>query len=180
MALSPEFSSSVYSLWSRVHTNACPFRTLASYKRILFNASTITRKTRIASSSLPLSISQSLSLLKSINIPLQDKSRIEHILCLNPTLSTYVSLRDDRWVDNGLEVYLRDLLVSAPPPPSLPVHPISHIKSQLPSTKARISNLRMHAHDAPTIDDAGKSQITKDFWGKVWNRRIAVPSLESV
>lgn len=180
VALSPEFSSSVRSLWLHVRTHTCPFRTLSLFKNTLFNAASLSRKTRLASSSLPLTISQSISLLKSIYVPLQDKTRIDHILRLNPSLCSHVSLQDDRWVDRGLEAFLRGLLLSAPPPnPSLAIHPITRIKSILPNTKARISSLRMHSHDPPTMDDVGKSQVTKDFWGKVWSSRPTVPSPKS-
>ena len=37
----------------------------------------------------------------------------------------------------------------------------------------------MRSHDPPTMDDAGKSQVTKDFWGKVWSPRPTVPSSKS-
>ncbi len=61
------------------------------------------RKMKSKVSSLPLSLSQHITLLRLISARSQDKDRINKLLLLGPAFNGLVHFSESRWFDNGLE-----------------------------------------------------------------------------
>jgi ribonuclease HI/exonuclease III len=178
LASSPEFSAALHDIWKPPLHGKSPFKLLSKYKGALFKAASRVRTTKVLQTSLCLSLSQHISLLHLISLLVQDTPRISLLLARAPSLSKLVSLRGDRYVDSGLEISARNLLVeaSSPPSPSPLPHPISALKDKLPGSKARVPHLRDSPSDEPCFSAKGKSRIASKFWSEVWSPRVSPPS----
>ena len=163
LAQSPEFKEAVFDTWRPPLDQRCPFTQLVKFKKALFKAATRTRKLKLAAASLPLKLSQHISLLRHIAVLNQDLVCIARLLEVAPALDSLITFRD------GLETTARDLLIRASTPhsPAPSLHPTTVLKDKLPGTNARITNLREETLDPPTFSESGKSSIAASYWSKV-------------
>ena len=136
LAQSPEFAAAMHEVWRPPISPLCPFKALAKFKAAMFKAAALTRKVKLSNASLPLSLSQHITLLRLISTVKQDVPRIQRLLEFTTTLDALVILRDGRYYDNGLEAAAQNLLVTASastvPPPQ--PHPTTILKDKLPGT----------------------------------------------
>jgi hypothetical protein len=89
LAESPDFVSALRENWSPVASDGS-FTSLAKYKSALFAAARAARRVKITTASSHLQLSQHLALLRLVVSSVQNRSRIEALLELNPTLGNLV------------------------------------------------------------------------------------------
>ena len=176
VASSPEFASALRDSWRPPSSVKCPFKLLSQFKAAFFRAASSARKSRLSCSSLSLSLSQHISLLRLVSSPSQDLPRISRLFSFNPSLRPLVSLSSGVWTDSGLGLAIGELVLSSSSSaPSPRLNPFSLLKSKLPSTKTRIGSLRLSPSDPPSSDDRGKAAVASAFWSDIWAARVSSP-----
>jgi len=165
LASAPEFASALRGIWSQSSSNTNSNNLLAKFKRALFKASKITRQKKLLSFSAPLLLSQHISLLRHINSPTQDLSRITTLLSVCPVLSSLIAFSENRWQDNGLLAAIRNLQNSVSSsfcmPPSS--NPIKILAAKAPSSRARVGNLRLSLDNPEMISNADRACLAADY-----------------
>ena len=178
LAETPEFANFVSTNWKTASVT-CPYRALAAYKKLLFAAAVSARKKKLANDSFSLRFSHHLSLYRLIKRLRQDRSRIERLLALDPSLGELVTLREGFYFDNGLEVATRELLLKVGEAATgARQNPITRLKEALPTTRAHVPHLRDRATDEPNWSVKGKTEAAKAYWGRIWAKRKVGPSAQ--
>ena len=176
IAESQGFTDELRKLWRTPQHLSCPFKLLSKFKKALFQAAAVARRSKIENASEALIFSQKLYLLRLTSNVVQDHSRIFRLLCRAPSLGAYVTLNDGRYVAKGLEESLSSHNANAAETKMASKHPVSAVKEMLPSTRTKTTHLRINPADAPKYDEKSKVTLAKTFWRKVWTRRESVPS----
>ena len=177
LASSPEFATILRENWSPPSSFVNSYNLLARFKQTLFKVAKITRRKKLASCSAPLFLSQLISLFRHINAPCQDFSSISHLLDTCPSLSSFVSFRDNRWCDIGLLPAMHNVQNSISSSFSKPssVNPIKILASKAPSSRARVGNLRFDFDSPEMISNTDRASLAACFWSKVWAARDVSP-----
>ena len=181
LASSPEFASALRDVWPIPSAYNNSYNLYAKFKKALFRAAKITRRKKLETCSAPLLLSQHIALLRHINSPLQDFSRIAVLLNVCPILSSLIAFSDDRWYDNGLLSAIHNLQnsisTSFSKPPS--VNPIKILSDKAPSSRVRVGNLRLKLDSPEMISNSDRANLAADYWSKIWARRSNIPSFSA-
>ena len=178
LASSPEFVSVLRDIWSTPSTYNNSYNLFAKFKKALFKAAKITKRKKLSSFSAPLLLSHHIALLRHINSPLQDFSRIFFLLSVCPVLSSLVSFSENRWYDNGLLSAIHNLQNSVSTsfsnPPS--INPIKLLAEKAPSSRVRVGNLRVNLDSPEMISNIDRANLAADYWSKIWASRSNKPA----
>ena len=175
LASSTEFAETLRSLWKGPVKGA--YKSLELFKKTLFKAAAITKKMQVTSNSSLSLLSQHSFLLRLINSPSQDLSRIYDHLSRFPHLQGLVSFSNGTWRDNGLLAATRDLLQAPRFSPTPSIHPLKALANGAPSSRSRVGGLRLEANDEEAISDEARSKVASRFWSSIWSARPNPPPL---
>ena len=152
LASSPEFATALRSIWVAPSSYANSYSILLRFKKALFAAAKIAKSQRLSSTSLPLILSQHIALLRLINSPIQDLSRVNLLLNTCPSLASFVVFNEGRWCEEGLLAAIHNLLNAVSSSFAKPhsSNPIKIISDNIPSSRARIGSLRENL-DSPEM-----------------------------
>ena len=179
LAQSPEYASSVRSLW-RGNSHGGAFRAYAAYKKVLFKAAFLTRKANLKGISSLSSYSLLLSLYRAVHSPIQDFSLINALLSRDSSFASLVSFDNTRWCDKGILNVINDYQLSSFFSDAPPSHPIKDLASRAPFSRSRVGPLRSGPDSDEAINDADRSRVAADFWSKVWAKRDVVITESSI
>ncbi len=178
LASSPEFATALRSIWVAPSSYANSYSILLRFKKALFAAAKIAKSQRLSSTSLPLILSQHIALLRLINSPIQDLSRVNLLLNTCPSLASFVVFNEGRWCEEGLLAAIHNLLNAVSSSFAKPhsSNPIKIISDNIPSSRARIGSLRENLDSPEMISNLDRAALTSKFWSKIWSKRSSAPS----
>ena len=207
IADTPAFEERFVHHWSRCVKGTRSFGRDNLFTMIAVRAASETIKLRSSYETNTKLVSAALGLYRQTQTLNQNAEKIGNLLISHPILKTHVyQVEDGRFVDDSLRDFLDDLLLtySRPPPSSLPFEdlgehtqdmgelsgtsPVKYsspnyahqLKKLLPSSRASITHLRNTLDDEPTDSPAGKAEIIRLFYSKLWQRDSNEPSPASM